>query len=658
MVSPNEAFRRYFREGMFDKPNTAGFIHVSHFLLSIYDAERFKKLVEWPIVYKKSESKYKNDVKDFLGIVASEHPEAGFPSILATYLLHAGGTKFTTVMWKLSQVVLYVYIKREAQNDVLPIPQSGITEEVTKSLLNNTIAKTHRNIVELNDQFLKTEQRARSIVEEEVNEMKNIQNETFETRRSIADLASQAVAAPVVKKRLMDIQDLEIIEMWKSNLADQIKKLKEKTSILKTIEDLSTEVAELTTSLLNDSRTLDVSRLPEINANNDLHSMVPPESQVLFCRLYTEGKLVLQNLLKIVYTMLSQLRQKLQIHRLQNLTQCQLQVEASNQDAISMCHLFLVLLERVTNLSTEVQNSSKNKNVKYVPESAEVILRVMDDVLFMPSPTICIDTNPDTEKTNVQNRLALTPVEGAHKALFSRHKHKEETTPQSSKLRTNLLVSRINFDDTLSSITSERLTPQNRRVKMLSKMNTSMSKKSEKYSRLFSGRHKLHNSRVNCSMMSMPSSPKANSTALMNTISETNSIHELNLDFTAKSLFNLSKEIISVVSIMTNPNNSSPLKQNEHKVSVKLVEEEYIEENGEEDFSSPAVSSKKVIKPLLDDDKEVEMISQCKLVPQSPEKRKRRSISDLVDRYKLILEKSRVASNSYLETSEKSNESK
>lgn len=144
MVTPNDTFRRHFREvsmrrtnltklfriltskfqffillfiqqGMFDKPNTPGFIHVSHFLLTIYDADRFKKLVEWPLVCKKSETKYRNDVKDFIGIVASEHPEAGFPPVLATYLLHAGGTKFTTVMWKLSQVVLYVYIKRECK---------------------------------------------------------------------------------------------------------------------------------------------------------------------------------------------------------------------------------------------------------------------------------------------------------------------------------------------------------------------------------------------------------------------------------------------------------------------------------------------------------------------------------------------------------------
>jgi len=89
---------------MFDKPNIAGFIHVSHYLLTICDAERFKKLIEWPIICKKTEAKYRNDVRDYLNIIASENPNIGFPHILTTYLHHASGTKFTIIMWKLSQL--------------------------------------------------------------------------------------------------------------------------------------------------------------------------------------------------------------------------------------------------------------------------------------------------------------------------------------------------------------------------------------------------------------------------------------------------------------------------------------------------------------------------------------------------------------------------
>ncbi|XP_046748954.1 uncharacterized protein LOC124412844 [Diprion similis] len=655
LVTPNEAFRRHFREGMFDKPNTTGFIHVSHFLLTIYDSERFRKLVEWPIVCKKSESKYRSDVKDFIGIVATEHPEAGLPSILGTYLLHAGGTKFINVMWKLSQVVLYVYIKRESHSDVLLAPQCGITDEVTKTLLINATSNIHKNIKEMNSRFSETEQRARTFVEDQVNDTKDFQNETFEQRQAISKLAANAIAAPAVKKRLTEIHDTEIMKMWKETQAKQISDLQEMTGILKTVEDLSTEVAELTTSILNDDRILDVSRLPKIDANNDLHSMLPPESQVLFSRMYTEEKLVLQNLFRIVHVMLSQLRLQLQIHKLQDLTQCQLQVEASTEDAKAMCKLFLVLLDRITNLLAEVHNTLRTRNSKYVPECHR--FRAVDSVLFMPSPTICIDTNADSEKVDVLNRLALTPVEGAHKALFSRHKRTEAATPQSSKLRANFLVSRINLDDTLSSIVSERSTPQKRRFKSVSRMNSMMTKKSDKYFRLFSGQHKMNASRANSSILSIPSSPKANSTALMNTISATNSLSEISLDLTAKSIFNLSKDIISAVSVMTNPNSLSPFKQNKPQVA-ETVEKEKLggntEENVKNNMDSP-VLLKRVIKPSLNDN-EVEVTSNCTSASESSKQRKRRSISDLVERYKLVLQNSRVTS--HLETSEQSNESK
>jgi len=102
-------------QGMFDKPNTTGFIYVSHYLLTIYDSERFKKLVEWPVICKKTETKYRNNVKDYLNIIALENPDMGFPRVVTTYLHHASGTKFLTIMWKLSQLALKTYIMRDGK---------------------------------------------------------------------------------------------------------------------------------------------------------------------------------------------------------------------------------------------------------------------------------------------------------------------------------------------------------------------------------------------------------------------------------------------------------------------------------------------------------------------------------------------------------------
>lgn len=100
---------------MFDKPNAAGFIHMSHYLLTVYDAERFKKLIEWPIICKKTEAKYRNDVRDYLTVLASENPDIEFPHILSTYLHHASGIKFTIIMWKLSQLAVKKYLVHQGK---------------------------------------------------------------------------------------------------------------------------------------------------------------------------------------------------------------------------------------------------------------------------------------------------------------------------------------------------------------------------------------------------------------------------------------------------------------------------------------------------------------------------------------------------------------
>lgn len=95
---------------MFDKPNNAGFIQVSYYLLTIIDAERFEKLIEWPLMCKQMETKYRNNIRDYLNVIAAENPDVGLPNVLITYLHHASGTKFTTIMWKLSQFAIKKYL--------------------------------------------------------------------------------------------------------------------------------------------------------------------------------------------------------------------------------------------------------------------------------------------------------------------------------------------------------------------------------------------------------------------------------------------------------------------------------------------------------------------------------------------------------------------
>lgn len=79
-----------------------------------------------------------------------------------------------------------------------------------------------------------------------------------------------------------------------------------------------------------------------------------------------------------------------------------------------------------------------------------------------------------------------------HKSLFSRYERlKQNHSSHETKLRENLLVSRINFDDTIASINNGK---QSLHMNMVASRRHLLSfKQAEKYSRLFSSRIKRNN---------------------------------------------------------------------------------------------------------------------------------------------------------------------
>lgn len=97
---------------MFDKPNTTGFIHTSHYLLSVHNAKRFKKMVTWPILNKMDEKRYRMEIREYFAVLANENPDINFPSVLMSHLLQAGGKKILILMWKISEISLKAYISK------------------------------------------------------------------------------------------------------------------------------------------------------------------------------------------------------------------------------------------------------------------------------------------------------------------------------------------------------------------------------------------------------------------------------------------------------------------------------------------------------------------------------------------------------------------
>lgn len=100
---------------MFDKPNTQGFIHVSYYLLKIYYKDNVKDVkdkLQWPVICKQTETKFRNDVKECLMVISKEHLDVSFPAIFPSHLLLAKGTKFMQIMYKLSLIVLRSHLIR------------------------------------------------------------------------------------------------------------------------------------------------------------------------------------------------------------------------------------------------------------------------------------------------------------------------------------------------------------------------------------------------------------------------------------------------------------------------------------------------------------------------------------------------------------------
>ncbi|XP_034172658.1 uncharacterized protein LOC117600840 isoform X2 [Osmia lignaria lignaria] len=639
VIQPNDEFKKHFRKGMFDKPNTAGFIHVSHYLLTIYDSERFKKLIEWPIICKKTEVKYRNSVKNYLISISVENSDIGFPNILMSHLIHAGGNKFTIIMWKLSQVVLRKYIARESMissvktsicyflfvaiinfkstiktsYSVMFAPQARNKPCLAKKFIQETNLKTKLNISNHHKNLSEMENATKTILEEQKKTLSNIVTEIFEREQFIETLLNEAPVHSTIKKCLSNINDEEVIKMWQMNITDGINRIQKKNALLKSIEQLGFKVNNIVLSNSNNVKVLDAKQIQKINCS-EISELFSIDTQCLLFQSYKNDKLILNNFIVLFNSLLTQLHQLLKINT-EDISKYLLQVEASCEDMKAAFNIIQTYVSDIAKLLSESQDMLYQNDLSQVYDDSA--LPMMSNVLLMVSPLIKFDTNYTNEECDLQKRLQLTPVEGVHKSLFSRYERlKKNHEIHISKLRENLFVSRINFDDTISTINNEN---PSLHMQTIFRRNLSSLKPAKKYSRLFSNRTKRSNRRANLSIMSMPCSSEANSTAIVNAIEEMHDVSQLSLDTSAKSPCNINVEF------------ATP-----DKLTVKENKLENTPETGNvlQDFQNKI--------NILDicETMEVEINNDYDNNPIKTEEKKgrRHSISDLVDRYKKLLE--------------------
>ncbi|XP_050481491.1 uncharacterized protein LOC126869257 isoform X1 [Bombus huntii] len=630
VIQPSDEFKKYFREGMFDKPNTVGFLHISYYLLTIYDSERFKKLIEWPIICKKTEAKYRNSVKDYLVIISAENPDIGFPSILISHLIHAGGSKFTIIMWKLSQVVVRRYIMRETIYDVAFAPQVGNKGNLAKQFLQEINARIDSNILNQHKNLSRMKDIVESVLKNEKETLDNIIADIFEKELLIASLSETAPVHDSIKKYLRDINNDKIIKTWKMNISKSLNKIQIQNKALRDVEQVMYEVNNIITNNSSDIKILNAKPLQKIN-HLEISELFSPDMQCLLFQLYKDDKLMLNNFILLFNFLLTQLQNQLKLNILEDFSECLLQIEASHTDLKAALDIIQTYLTDITKIVSETQDILCQKNIIQIHD--DDILPMMNVV--MSSPLIKIDTDYSDEGSNLQKRLQLTPVEAPHKSLFSRYERlKQNRASHGPKLRENLLVSRINFKDTITSVNSEQSSLDTHMV--LSKKNVLSSKHAEKYSRLFSTRIKRNNitatAAANSSIISIPCSSNANSTAITNCIiEEMHDISELSLNISTKSLCNINVEFAT---------------------PKKLVAEQDKSENilEMEDVVNDLPNKANVIDICDTIDVEIKNNDDDAISKTEQSKHRRRSIGDLVERYKKLLELSNRTSNQKLVT--------
>ncbi|XP_043668682.1 uncharacterized protein LOC122629372 [Vespula pensylvanica] len=610
VIPTSDEFKLHFHEGMFDKPNTIGFMHVSQYLLTIYDLERFKKLIQWPVTCKKTEVKYRNNVKDYLNQIANENVDIDFPPILTSYLVRAHGTKFTIIMWKLSIVVLRTYIKRNCDPNIFYAPRLGPTKELIKTTLQginkdkiSSITSHHRNIN-------KMKETSKMIMAEEKETLANIKQELFENKQSMLNLISEAPVNSSIKECLANIENTEIIQLWKENITENLSYIRRKQKIFKDVQTLSNKITNMVSSIIGGSEILDAQQLGKVHSSTISLLPLSTSTQYLLHHLYINDKLMLRNFIELLNFLLCQAYQCLKKNELKDISKCLLQIEASQEDIKSGIKSFQNLRTNIESISNNLKSHFYQKKMN---ETYQENISALENIVFSSSPVITINTNCRDEGNDVLKRLELTPIEGAHKSLFSRYKRQHGNTNLSvSQLRTNLLVSRINFDDTLSLNNSDKISQAHSSIP---KTNSLSIKHTGKYSRLFLSYAKKPSERGNCSINSISHSIKANSTTITNTEGEAHNTSQFSLRNTTKSFFDLREVII-------------PEKFN----TINQLKSQYVLKETNNLHNDQCEMDNETEEDNLTNIKDNMSVNIKDIT------KKRRSISDLVQRYKKVLE--------------------
>ncbi|KAK1122672.1 hypothetical protein K0M31_009115 [Melipona bicolor] len=460
---------KYFKKGMFDKPNTAGFIHVSHYLLSVHNEKRFQKLVIWPILNKTDEKRYRAEIKEYLETLANENSDINFPPILMSHLLQAGGKKVLILMWKISEISLRAYITRPCQMQLLQFPNIGDTKNITETYLtlkniekNHIISIFYENI-KISLESFKEYMWCISV------DLLKVQTAIFETKNNLEKLVATLPVNSLIAKRLIDIDDTDIMNSWKESIDQNIKFLSQKNSKLNKLKTLSSTLHDLILVLCVNHKILDGRNLQKINSRTWSFCLIG-NSQLVNDGLYMNGCLMFSILLMKFNQILKQIEYYLKIHKLSDLSNCDQKIIQHCKRMKSMKEMSEELIEQISDNLNNVQCSLQKKTVDCTLDEDLLNFTGLETILNSPKLNLSA-TYIHEEK--ISKVLAFSE-EGRYKHLFKRYK-RNNSFKNSTKYQ---------FNDSTENITSSWISPQKQLI--YKKCSPNKINVSPIYSRLFS----------------------------------------------------------------------------------------------------------------------------------------------------------------------------
>ncbi|XP_076678156.1 uncharacterized protein LOC143374132 isoform X2 [Andrena cerasifolii] len=520
---------KYFRKGMFDKPNTAGFIHISHYLLSVHNAQRFRRMVAWPIVQKTDEKKYRTEIKAYLEILANNNLDMKFPPILASHLLQAGGTKFLIIMWKISEISLRAYIDRNYETKLLKAPNLGNSNDVTQKYFGNVNVKRDIVISELCGKIKRNSQSFENYMKNESNELVKLQTDIFEAKENMEKYVHVAPVNSLIVNRLTDPDDSEIIDLWRTSIYHSIKFLQQSNSNLKKLKWLSNSLCILVSHLCVNSKTFDGDHLPKVDTARVLLCL--NNIQRIHDGLYTNDCLVFHTLLAAFNQILSQLQRSLKIHMLSDLSNSKAKITEYCETIKSMEETFRKRIEQVSDMSCCTESSFQGKSTRNCTMETD-LLYSMSQKIFSASPKLDFSTDEWASDEKLLERLCFSPIQGKYKDLFKRHARKLFNSPEQS-------TAQFQLNNTMDN--ARWKSP--RRQSLISKgTSPNLVPVSPRYSRLFSSSEFKRNH----FKASTPNRSETNETTKKSNIKKP-STEALNIDAAMRNIFDLSCKITNVV---------------------------------------------------------------------------------------------------------------